>query len=671
MRRRLPLLLSVLAITLPILASAQEAEGFKPPAQPLWSFRTEGPVRATPAILGNAALIGSYDGWLYAVDLATGKRLWRFPAEAPVTAGPTVGEGVILFGTDAGEVFCITPPGKQGPPVGKLVWRYKTGAAITGAPVISPAGFVIFGSCDNYVYAVDLKRGTLVWQSATKGPIIAGVRLAVGRIPAGVDAAGQATAPAVGVLAASADGKLYCLEERRDRIVWTFATEAPITGTPVVVGDKVYLSNRAGKVYCVQAAVGRQVWSAQIAGTVGRGVVADSKWLYVTTNEGQIAALDLADGRQVWLCELQAGIASAPTLVKDDLLYVPCRDGKLVAVDRASGQAVWARPETSPLASGIMIAAGRLLVGDDKDSVLAFESGAGVPKTPASATPATPATTPPVTPVTPVTPAPTTPVATTPPAATTTPPATTPATVAPAGTTPTKPPTTPPTDFPNPTGTPPATTPPATTPPPATTTPPVVAAGGPLLTVLVTPGGLGNPRLLCNQNYIWVAGKIGEETAIKAVRVNGKDVPIKNGEYQTQVSFPGPGDYLVIVEAVDAAGHSSTHRREVSVLTGKDNLSRALSCKVGAAGETVVSFALGVRGVANPASYVKLLEIRDNTGQVLTKWAMPADVTDQIPWDGTSAQGKPLAAGRYELRYTLIGEGKEVLSLSHVLELTE
>ena len=40
---------------------------------PLWNFKTQGPVKSSPAIEGRRVFFGSGDGNLYALDLNTGK----------------------------------------------------------------------------------------------------------------------------------------------------------------------------------------------------------------------------------------------------------------------------------------------------------------------------------------------------------------------------------------------------------------------------------------------------------------------------------------------------------------------------------------------------------------------------------------------------------------------
>jgi len=84
----------------------------------LWAFYTDGPVRLAPAIAraaghhGELACFGSDDGFLYCVELATGKLRWKHQAVPsprrllgnrrlisvwPVRGGPVVADGIVYF----------------------------------------------------------------------------------------------------------------------------------------------------------------------------------------------------------------------------------------------------------------------------------------------------------------------------------------------------------------------------------------------------------------------------------------------------------------------------------------------------------------------------------------------------------------------------------------------
>lgn len=711
---------------------------FAPPAKSAWRYQTEGAVRTSAAIVDGVAYVGSYDGWLYALDIGTGRRLWRFPAESPITGAPSVCDDEIFFGTEAGDVFCVAQPRKGGPPTGQLVWRYNASASVTASPLVTDSGLVIVGSCDSYIYALDRYTGKLVWKIATGGPVLASASKVGHRIPAGVDDTGKPTSRSAGVLVGSSDGKLYAIEEVAGQVIWTFTSDGPITAAPVLYGDRLYLTNRSGSLYALQPATGRQLWTQRIAGSISHSPAVDDQRVYVGTTEGGVFALDNTTGKMIWQCDLRATLAASPTLVSGQIMYLASRDGRLWTMDRPTGRVVNFHRETEPLTTCAAIADGHLLVGGDNGSVYAYVPGAGglplppldaadlptpvkaVEPTPAlpPVAPTPPVATGPVIPVQPTTTAPLPPSANAAPAPTvavasptgsvpppiapvTPPPATSPAPPVPVKPTPAvslppvdlslpKPPVAtpatgtrtdaPPTDFPSAvvpqsgtlaTPAPPVVKPvvPAVTPPTAPTVP-VGTAKTPLLTLLSTPADGRTPVLLTNQNYLYVGGKVAPGSDLVSVRVNGLEAPIKDGAYQTQVTFPGSGDYLLLVEAISRSGERSSYRRAITVVPGVDALSPNRLPLHLRGGSPIVMLSPGTRGVQT-AKFTKTVEVRNAQGQLVTNWVTSGDDNSELAWNGANASGKMVEPGNYEIIYILSGEHGPLSWLRQPIEVQE
>ncbi|MDH7600005.1 MAG: PQQ-binding-like beta-propeller repeat protein, partial [Sedimentisphaerales bacterium] len=91
-----------------------------------WSFQTGGPVRSSPVIVSDLVYVGSADANLYALDLATGKLVWSYKASDAIEADITVVDNKVLFGCGDGWFYAVSTRGQ-------LLWRYRTGAQITGA----------------------------------------------------------------------------------------------------------------------------------------------------------------------------------------------------------------------------------------------------------------------------------------------------------------------------------------------------------------------------------------------------------------------------------------------------------------------------------------------------------------------------------------------------------
>jgi outer membrane protein assembly factor BamB len=690
---------------------AYASSDFPPPVTPTWHYQTAGPIRTSAAIVDGVAYIGSYDGSLYALDVVLGRRLWSFPAGAPITGAPAWLDGRLYFGTEAGDILCVAQPRKNDPPTGRLIWRYSTGATVTASPLVTESGMVIAGSCDGYIHALDRASGKPVWKLSTGGPILASASKLSRRIPAGVDSSGQPTFRSAGVLVGSSDGRLYAIEEVKGQVIWTFTTDGPITATAVASGERIFVGNRSGSVYALDGGTGKQLWVTRVAGSIAYPPAADEERVYVTTGEGQVHALAAATGRELWRNDLRAATAAAPTLVQGKLMYIASRDGRLWTLDRPTGRVVGVQRESEPLTTCAAIADGHLLVGGEKGTVFAYVPGAGgLPLPPAEAgdipqptvpEPPPAAATPPVA-VTPAPPAAAAPVSSAPPlSAPATEPATTQpaavptsATAAPSALTPPATPTatTPasgataiegPRDFPSPTapageiGTapPPAMTPtpPAapvvTTPAPATGTPPSVPQI-PLLTLQIVPADGRTPVLLVNQNTLHVGGRVTAGSGIASVRVNGLEAPIKDGEYHTQLTFPGKGQYPLLIEAVDRSGKVTPYRRDVKVLEGLDALAPDKLIFRQRSGLTAVTMVPGVRA-PEAGKYRRIVEIRNAQGQLVHNWVAPGDQPREFPWNGTNANGASAPPGDYEIIYILSAAQGPVAWIRQRIEVQE
>jgi outer membrane protein assembly factor BamB len=60
-------------------------------------------------IAGTRAYVGSSDGKLYGLDVATGKSVFEFEAGGPLTASPAIASGRLVIGSQDGKLFCLGP----------------------------------------------------------------------------------------------------------------------------------------------------------------------------------------------------------------------------------------------------------------------------------------------------------------------------------------------------------------------------------------------------------------------------------------------------------------------------------------------------------------------------------------------------------------------------------
>ena len=124
----------------------------------LWTFSTDkGGFESTAAIVGENVYVGSTDGNLYALNLATGDKRWQFSTPIGFTASPSVRNGRVYIGDSDGKFYCIDAAS------GRKLWEFSTDGEIDSSANFH-AGHVLFGSQDTYLYCLDAVSGKLVWK---------------------------------------------------------------------------------------------------------------------------------------------------------------------------------------------------------------------------------------------------------------------------------------------------------------------------------------------------------------------------------------------------------------------------------------------------------------------------------------------------------------------------
>lgn len=110
--------------------------------QEQWRAYTGGSVRFPPTIAHGLALVGSDDGWAYALDAADGRLVWRFRA-APAERKIRVYEALLS------------------------TWPVASGILVDGAKAYLAAGRNDFDG--THVFCLDVAKGKILWQNNSAG----------------------------------------------------------------------------------------------------------------------------------------------------------------------------------------------------------------------------------------------------------------------------------------------------------------------------------------------------------------------------------------------------------------------------------------------------------------------------------------------------------------------
>jgi outer membrane protein assembly factor BamB len=146
-----------------VAARDGKVEAFNPDGTPVWYFQGRGPYVAAPGFAGDLVLVGGSDGRLVALDRAKGTIRWKLEYREEMGSTPlTVGD-LTYVATLQGTVLALDS--KTGAwqwhfrrePVGKF------SILGVGQPAVSD-GVLYQGFPDGSVVALDAKSGTLKWE---------------------------------------------------------------------------------------------------------------------------------------------------------------------------------------------------------------------------------------------------------------------------------------------------------------------------------------------------------------------------------------------------------------------------------------------------------------------------------------------------------------------------
>ena len=332
----------------------------------VWTFKTDDAVRSSAAIAGGRVFVGSDDGHLYAIDLASGKKVWAFKTDMGVEASPLVLGGVVYVGSSDGFLYAVDAA------AGTLKWKYETEDKILGAAnwTASPDGrrkWILVGSYDARLHCVDADTGKAVWTLETGNSINGAAAVAAGKtvfgscdarihvvnvadgvetasIKAGAYIAGSAAMAGGRAYVGHYEGELLCADLDASNIVWRYGDgETSFYSSPAVGDRAVVIGARDKRLHAVARATGKALWTFATRGDVDSSPVICGDKVVFGSGDGRLYVVRLADGREVWSFETGKTVSASPA-VASDRVVIGSEDGIVYCF----GPKFAARPASSP-----------------------------------------------------------------------------------------------------------------------------------------------------------------------------------------------------------------------------------------------------------------------------------------------------------------------------------
>jgi len=316
----------------------------------LWKFSTQDSIEGAPAIVGSVVYVGSFDEYLYALDLVSGKEKWKYKA-GPIRASPAIRKGKVYVGNADGVFHCIDAD------KGEKCWTYETDGEITSGANFA-GDLILFGSHDETLYCLT-EEGKEKWKFKTEGPVYGSVAVVGGK-----------------TFVAGCDSKLHVLDAATGQEERSVDLGGQTGATAAVFGDHLYIGTMTNQFDAINWRQGRLDWTFRAkerpqpfyasAAVTERLVLAGSR-------DHRLHALERKTGKEIWSFATEGKVDASPVVV-GQRVFAPSLDGNLYVLDLDSGNQLDKIALDGPIQGSPAVAAGRLVVGTTKGTVYCLGS---------------------------------------------------------------------------------------------------------------------------------------------------------------------------------------------------------------------------------------------------------------------------------------------------------
>ncbi|HUS79972.1 MAG TPA: PQQ-binding-like beta-propeller repeat protein [Armatimonadota bacterium] len=318
-----------------------------PPLEERWSFRTRGPVVASPAVLEGLVCVGSRDSYLYGLDAATGALRWELRTGDRIEGAPCLTHQTAYAVSRDGGLYAVALRD------GELRWKLDTGAASRSSPAVF-GGLVYAGNQDGLLLAADARTGEVRWRMKSGDEISA--------------------APMISndlVIVGSWDGTLYALSAASGEEAWQADAHGPVASSASALDGRVYCGSDADAVFAFDASTGHRLWKQDVGARVRSCPALAGGMAVVGAMDGRVHALSLDDGSPVWSARTAEEILASP-VVSGRMVYLGSKDGTLYALSLDDGAEVWSYKTSYAIYSSPAIAGQMVVLGMQYYDVVAF-----------------------------------------------------------------------------------------------------------------------------------------------------------------------------------------------------------------------------------------------------------------------------------------------------------
>lgn len=284
-------------------------------------------IKLVPTVERDRVFVADRNGTVLAVELESGKLIWRQKTGIAISAGTGVGDGLVLVGSSDGELLALDSE------TGEERWRTAISSEILAVPRVYD-GVVIVQTVDGNIAGLNAENGDTRWIHDRSVPVLTLRGTSTPLVEEGV------------VLAGFANGKMTALETETGRELWEAAVAVPrgrtelqrivdLDANPVVRQGVLYITSFQGRLVAIGLQNGRVLWNRDMSSYAGLAV--DSRQVFVSDADSEVWALDRRSGGSLWKQNaLRRRALTGPAII-DDYVGVGDFEGYLHLLSKIDG----------------------------------------------------------------------------------------------------------------------------------------------------------------------------------------------------------------------------------------------------------------------------------------------------------------------------------------------
>lgn len=280
----------------------------------LWQYETDDTrnrIYSSSLIDEDVVYTVTSSGTIYALDRDNGRQKWSKEI-GDKSVDLEMSEELIFIGTDEGlsSVFKDS---------GKIKWEQSVGE-ISSKPVIVDDQ-IIASNVYGELYGFDLNTGEKKWMDIFDGMVY--------------------ISEAKGDTIYLGSGKTcYAYDVIDNEVIWRFHTLGPITASPKVNGDTVYVGSWGGNICALDSETGVKKWCYETGWGIDSTPDIKDGTVYVGSLDNNFYALDEENGDLKWFFTCKSAIHSNP-VAYGDYVFFGCDDGRFYALNKTTGKLAW------------------------------------------------------------------------------------------------------------------------------------------------------------------------------------------------------------------------------------------------------------------------------------------------------------------------------------------